>query len=62
MMRMPTALGCMLSGINVSLISYLLPSSVSDRNACTEQLQALSKAGVSVHAQILTACLGSTFA
>lgn len=36
MMRMPTALGCMLSGISVSLISNRFPSSVSDRKACTE--------------------------
>ena len=34
MMRMPTALGCMLSGMSVSLISNLFPSSVSDRKAC----------------------------
>lgn len=38
MMRMPTALGCMLSGIRVSLISNLLPSSVSDRNACNRTM------------------------
>ena len=36
MMRMPTALGCMLSGIRVSLISNLFPSSVSDRKACSK--------------------------
>ena len=33
-MRIPTALGCMLSGISVSLISNLFLSRLSDRNAC----------------------------